>query len=72
MEPAQQLIDVKPGLLQPQMQIQYPASISTNGSGSHHALVPHQAPPTPQPRPNGVTIEDLRGMEGKRRPGGLV
>uniref|UniRef100_A0A3B5LB16 Max-binding protein MNT n=1 Tax=Xiphophorus couchianus TaxID=32473 RepID=A0A3B5LB16_9TELE len=70
MEPAQQLIDVKPGLSQPQMQIQYPASISTNGSGSHHALVPHQAPPTPQPRLNGVTIEDLRGMEGKRRPGG--
>ncbi|XP_014832469.1 PREDICTED: max-binding protein MNT-like [Poecilia mexicana] len=70
MEPAQQLIDVKPGLEQPQMQIQYPASISTNGSGSHHALVPHQASPTPQSRPNGVTIEDLRGMEGKRRPGG--
>uniref|UniRef100_A0A3B3URH3 Max-binding protein MNT n=1 Tax=Poecilia latipinna TaxID=48699 RepID=A0A3B3URH3_9TELE len=70
MEPAQQLIDVKPSLEQPQMQIQYSASISTNGSGSHHALVPHQAPPTPQSRPNGVTIEDLRGMEGKRRPGG--
>ncbi|KAM4726954.1 MAX network transcriptional repressor b [Anableps anableps] len=70
MEPAQQLIDVKPGLSQPQMQIQYPASISTNGSGSHHALVPHQAPPPPQSRPNGVTIEDMRGMEGKRRPGG--
>ncbi|XP_072231553.1 MAX network transcriptional repressor b [Leuresthes tenuis] len=60
-EPSQQLIDVKP-------QLQYPASINTNGS--HHALVPRQAPPTPQPRPNGVTIEDLRGMEGKRRPGG--
>ncbi|MEQ2200058.1 hypothetical protein XENOCAPTIV_021326 [Xenoophorus captivus] len=37
-EPAQQLIDVKPGLSQPQVQIQYPASIGTNGSGSHHAL----------------------------------
>ncbi|XP_012736725.2 MAX network transcriptional repressor b [Fundulus heteroclitus] len=70
MEPGQQLIDVKPSLTQPQVQIQYPASISTNGSGSHHALVPHQAPPAPQSRPNGVTIEDMRGMEGKRRPGG--
>ncbi|XP_047234752.1 MAX network transcriptional repressor b [Girardinichthys multiradiatus] len=69
-EPAQQLIDVKPGLSQPQVQIQYPASIGTNGSGSHHALVPHQAPPIPQSHPNGVTIEDMRGMEGKRRPGG--
>uniref|UniRef100_A0A674NPJ9 Max-binding protein MNT n=1 Tax=Takifugu rubripes TaxID=31033 RepID=A0A674NPJ9_TAKRU len=35
-----------------------------------HALAPHQAPPTSQSRPNGVTIEDMRGMEGKRRPGG--
>ncbi|KAM4545148.1 MAX network transcriptional repressor b isoform 2-T2 [Odontesthes bonariensis] len=69
-EPSQQLIDVKPSLSQPQVHIQYPASISTNGSGSHHALVPRQAPPIPQPRPNGVTIEDMRGMEGKRRPGG--
>ncbi|KAM9729295.1 LOW QUALITY PROTEIN: max-binding protein MNT-like [Menidia menidia] len=67
-EPAQQVIDVKSGLSQPQLKIQYPASINTNGS--HHALLARQAPPTPQPRPNGVTIEDLRGMEGKRRPGG--
>lgn len=72
MEPAQQLIDIKAGLSQPQVQIQYQASISTNGSGSHHVLVPHQAPPTPQSRPNGVTLEDMRGMEGKRRPGGSV
>lgn len=70
MEPAQQLIDIKAGLSQPQVQIQYPASISTNGSGSHHVLLPHQVPPTPQSRPNGVTLEDMRGMEGKRRPGG--
>ncbi|XP_070773916.1 MAX network transcriptional repressor b [Enoplosus armatus] len=54
----------------PQVQIQYPTSISTNGAGSQHALVPHQAPPTSQPRPNGVTMEDMRTMDGKRRPGG--
>lgn len=71
-ETNQQLVGGKPGQSQPQVQIQYPTSINTNGSGSHHALVPHQAPPTSQPRPNGVTIEDLRGMEGKRRPGGSV
>ncbi|XP_017276815.1 MAX network transcriptional repressor b isoform X2 [Kryptolebias marmoratus] len=69
-EPTHQLIDVKSSLPQPQVQIQYPASISTNSSGSHHALVPHQTPPTSQPQPNGVMIEDMRGMEGKRRPGG--
>lgn len=62
----------KLGQSQPQVQIQYPASISTSNSGSQHALAPHQAPPTPQSRPNGVTIEDMRGMEGKRRPGGSV
>ncbi|XP_023252832.1 max-binding protein MNT-like [Seriola lalandi dorsalis] len=69
-ETSQQLIGAKPSQSQPQVQIQYPTSISTNGSGSQHALVPHQAPPTSQPRPNGVTMEDMRGMEGKRRPGG--
>lgn len=69
-ETSPQLVDVKPSLSQPQVQIQYPTSISTNGSGSQHALVPHQAPPTSQPRPNGVTMEDMRAMEGKRRPGG--
>lgn len=68
----QQLIGGKPGQSQPQVQIQYPTSISTNNAGSPHALAPHQAPPTPQSRPNGVTIEDMRGMEGKRRPGGSV
>ncbi|KAL3970879.1 Arf-GAP with SH3 domain, ANK repeat and PH domain-containing protein [Sarotherodon galilaeus] len=67
-EPSEQLIDVKPGASQLQVQINYPAPISTNGS--QHALVPHQAPPTPQPRPNGVTMEEMKGMEGKRRPGG--
>ncbi|XP_026227840.1 MAX network transcriptional repressor b [Anabas testudineus] len=69
-EASPQPVDVKPSIPQPQVQIQYPTSISTNGSGSQHALVPHQAPPTSQPRPNGVTMEDMRGMEGKRRPGG--
>lgn len=69
-ETSPQLIDAKPSQSQPQVQIQYSTSISTNGSGSQHALVPHQAPPSSQPRPNGVTMEDLRGMEGKRRPGG--
>ncbi|XP_051258514.1 MAX network transcriptional repressor b isoform X2 [Dicentrarchus labrax] len=69
-ETNEQLVDAKPIQLQPQVQIQYSTSISTNGSGSQHALVPHQAPPTSQPRPNGVTIEDIKGMEGKRRPGG--
>lgn len=68
----QQLIGGTPGQSQPQVQIQYPTSISANGSGSQHALVPHQTPPTSQSRPNGVTVEDMRGMEGKRRPGGSV
>ncbi|XP_060942061.1 MAX network transcriptional repressor b [Limanda limanda] len=69
-ETGQQLMGAKPSQSQPQVQIQYPTSISINGSSSHHTLVPHQAPPTSQPRPNGVTMEDMRGMEGKRRPGG--
>ncbi|KAE8287359.1 Max-binding protein MNT Myc antagonist MNT Protein ROX [Larimichthys crocea] len=69
-ETGQQLVGAKPSQSQPQVQIQYPTSISTNGSGSQHALLPHQASPTSQPRPNGVTMEDMRGMEGKRRPGG--
>lgn len=63
---------VKPNQSQPQVQIQYPNSISTNGSSSQHALAPHQAPPASQLRPNGVTVEEMRGMEGKRRPGGSV
>lgn len=71
-ETSQQLVGAKPSQSQPQVQIQYPTSISTNGSGSQHALVPHQTSPTSQPRPNGVTMEDMRGMEGKRRPGGSV
>ncbi|KAK2882060.1 MAX network transcriptional repressor b isoform X2 [Channa argus] len=69
-ETSLQSVDIKPSLPQPQVQIQYPASISTNGSSSQHAPVTHQAVPTSQPRLNGVTMEDLRGMEGKRRPGG--
>lgn len=69
---SQQLIGGKAGQSQPQVQIQYPTSISTNNSGSQHALAPHQAPPTSQSRPNGITIDDMRGMEGKRRPGGSV
>ncbi|KAF7669091.1 hypothetical protein LDENG_00252040 [Lucifuga dentata] len=69
-ETGPQLVGGKPSQSQPQVQIPYLNSISTAGSGSQHALVPQQAPPTSQPRPNGVTIEDMRGMEGKRRPGG--
>ncbi|AWO99810.1 putative max-binding protein MNT-like [Scophthalmus maximus] len=69
-EMGQHLISAKPIQSQPQVQIQYPTSICTNGPGSQHTLVPHQAPPTSQPRPNGVTMEDMRGMDGKRRPGG--
>lgn len=68
----QPVVGVKPNHSQPQVQIQYPTTISTNGPGSQQALVPHQASPTSQLRPNGVTMEDMRGMEGKRRPGGLV
>lgn len=69
---SQQLIGGKTGQSQPQVQIQYPTSISMNNSDSPHALAPHPAPPTSQSRPNGVTVEDMRGMEGKRRPGGSV
>ncbi|XP_034405749.1 LOW QUALITY PROTEIN: MAX network transcriptional repressor b [Cyclopterus lumpus] len=69
-ETSPQLIGAKPSQSPPEVQIQYSASISTNGAGSLHALVPHQLPPSSQPRPNGVMMEDLRGMEGKRRPGG--
>ncbi|XP_041656950.1 MAX network transcriptional repressor b [Cheilinus undulatus] len=70
LETSPQPIGPKPNQSQPQVQIQYPTSISTNGPSSQHALAPHQAPPTSQPRPNGVNMEDMRGMEGKRRPGG--
>ncbi|XP_058483302.1 MAX network transcriptional repressor b isoform X2 [Solea solea] len=69
-EASPQLISVKPSQSQPQVKIQYPASISTNGSGAQHTLVTHQAPPISQPRTNGVSVEDMRAMEGKRRPGG--
>nr|XP_057943602.1 MAX network transcriptional repressor b [Doryrhamphus excisus] len=61
---------VKCSQSQPQVHIQYPPSINTNGPTTQPALAPHQAPPTSQLRPNGVTLEDMRGMEGKRRPGG--
>jgi len=71
-ETSPQLIGAKPSQSPPEVQIQYSASISTNGAGSLHALVPHQLPPSSQPRPNGVMMEDLRGLEGKRRPGGSV
>ncbi|TNN66414.1 Max-binding protein MNT [Liparis tanakae] len=69
-ETSPQLIGAKPSQSPPEVQIQYSASISTNGAGSLHALVPHQLPPSSQPRPNGAMLEDLRGLEGKRRPGG--
>lgn len=70
LETSPRLVGAKPSQPQPQVQIQYPTSISTNGPSSQHALVSHQAPPTSQPQPNGVTMDDLRGLEGKRRPGG--
>ncbi|XP_034539928.1 MAX network transcriptional repressor b [Notolabrus celidotus] len=70
LETSPQLVSAKPSQSQPQVQIQYPTSISTNGPSSQHALVSPQALPTSQPRPNGVMMEDLKGMEGKRRPGG--
>ncbi|KAM4620603.1 MAX network transcriptional repressor b [Polymixia lowei] len=69
-ETSAQQIGGKPSQSQPQVHIPYPASISTTGSVSQHALLPQQAPPTSQPRPNGVTVEDIRGIDGKRRPGG--
>ncbi|XP_076025050.1 MAX network transcriptional repressor b [Genypterus blacodes] len=69
-ETSPQLVSGKLNQPQPQVQIPYPNSISTAGPGSQHALVPQQAQPASQPRPNGVTMEDMRAMEGKRRPGG--
>lgn len=69
---SQQLVGAKPGHSQPQVQIQFPSAISANGSASQHTLAPHQVTPASQPRTNGVTIDDMRGMEGKRRPGGSV
>lgn len=69
---SQQLVGAKPGQSQPQVQIQFPTAISANGSTSQHALAPLQVSPASQPRTNGVTIDDMRGMEGKRRPGGSV
>ncbi|XP_033834552.1 MAX network transcriptional repressor b isoform X1 [Periophthalmus magnuspinnatus] len=57
----------KPG--QPQVQIPYAASM--NGPASQHPLVAHQMQPAlQQQRPNGVAMEDMRLVQGKRRPGG--
>ncbi|XP_034034049.1 max-binding protein MNT-like isoform X2 [Thalassophryne amazonica] len=70
MDTNQQLVGGNPSQSQSQVQIPYPASVSTTGCASQHALITHQAPPISQPRPNGVTMEDMRAMEGKRRPGG--
>lgn len=54
----------------PQIQIPYPTSIiTTTATGSQHALLPQPTTP-PQSRPNGMSIEDMRGMDMKRRPGG--
>lgn len=69
---SQPLVGTKPGQSQPQVQIQFPSTISANGSASQHTLAPHQVAPASQPRTNGVMIDDMRGMEGKRRPGGSV
>ncbi|XP_020308777.2 MAX network transcriptional repressor b [Oncorhynchus kisutch] len=57
-----------PSQSQPPIQIPYPNSIITKAA-SQHALLPQQAIPT-QPRPNGTIMDDLRGLDGKRRPGG--
>uniref|UniRef100_A0A4W5JVZ1 Max-binding protein MNT n=1 Tax=Hucho hucho TaxID=62062 RepID=A0A4W5JVZ1_9TELE len=57
-----------PNQSQPPIQIPYPTSIITKAA-SQHALLPQQAMPT-QPRPNGTIMDDLRGLDGKRRPGG--
>ncbi|XP_035604284.2 MAX network transcriptional repressor b isoform X1 [Oncorhynchus keta] len=57
-----------PSQSQPPIQIPYPTSIITKAA-SQHALLPQQAIPT-QPRPNGTIMDDLRGLDGKRRPGG--
>ncbi|XP_053704119.1 MAX network transcriptional repressor b [Synchiropus splendidus] len=70
LESSPPVVGLKTSQSQTQIEIKYSASITTNGSGSHHALAPHQAPPASQPRPNGVLMEDMRTMEGKRRPGG--
>ncbi|XP_056140685.1 MAX network transcriptional repressor b [Lampris incognitus] len=69
-ESTQQQSGGTPGQPQPQVQIPYPTSISATGPGSQHALLPQQVPPSSQPRTNGVTVEDMRGIDGKRRPGG--
>ncbi|CAB1315766.1 unnamed protein product [Coregonus sp. 'balchen'] len=58
-----------PSQSQPPIQIPYPTSIITTAAASQHALLPQQAMPT-QPRPNGTIMDDLRGLDGKRRPGG--
>ncbi|CDQ57163.1 unnamed protein product [Oncorhynchus mykiss] len=57
-----------PSQSQPPIQIPYPTSIITKAA-SQHALLPQQAIPM-QPRPNGTIMDDLRGLDGKRRPGG--
>ncbi|KAM6985534.1 MAX network transcriptional repressor b [Aplochiton taeniatus] len=60
-----------PSQSQPQVHIQYPTSIiSTSANASQHALLSQQTPPTTQVSPNGIAGEDMRGLDGKRRPGG--
>ncbi|XP_012987611.3 MAX network transcriptional repressor b [Esox lucius] len=57
-----------PSQLQPPIQIPYPTSIITTAM-AQHALLPQQAMPA-QPRPNGTIMDDMRSLDGKRRPGG--
>ncbi|XP_046876433.1 MAX network transcriptional repressor b [Hypomesus transpacificus] len=66
------LTGVTPSQPQPQVQIPYPTTIitTTSTASSQHALLPQQGPPTPQPRTNGMVMDDMRGLDGKRRPGG--
>uniref|UniRef100_A0A671RKS9 Max-binding protein MNT n=1 Tax=Sinocyclocheilus anshuiensis TaxID=1608454 RepID=A0A671RKS9_9TELE len=73
----------QPQLQQTQALLQpYPAPIITaQHPPQQHALLPQPALPQPQlapaqgqagqpPRPNGVVVEELRNLDGKRRPGG--
>ncbi|KAJ7996124.1 hypothetical protein DPEC_G00233820 [Dallia pectoralis] len=67
-EPNLMTLQTSGSQLQPPIQMPYPASIIT-AAATQHALLPQQAPPT-QPRPNGTIVDDMRGLDGKRRPGG--
>lgn len=63
-----------PSQSQPQVQIPYPTSIGTTPCqhSTQHALLAQQASPASQLRPNGMAVDDMRGLDGRRRPGGSV